>query len=245
MNNKSYEENQEIVCFIISNGLYNPKINPSVKDSNDPLFVLQQSQKEIWSKYMNINPRIKSYFIEYDENLTEDFKEDEDTIYFKGQESIIPGIFIKRQKAINFALKNFKNLKYIIQTNLSSFFIWDKMLNLLPANPPKYFLMGKKWSGFPSGCGTIYAKDVCELISSSPIDPSIEHDDCTIGKVLLHNNIHHYDGYYHMSYDLEKVPFHCYHLRSRIDINISVEERIDREIPYLKKALEKYYDETV
>ena len=85
MNNKSYEENQEIVCFIISNGLYNPKINPSVKNSKDPLLVLQQSQKEIWSKYMNINPRIKSYFIEYDENLTEDFKEDEDTIYFKGQ----------------------------------------------------------------------------------------------------------------------------------------------------------------
>jgi hypothetical protein len=227
---------QQIVCFIISKGNYTLDNQPS----------LQKFQKQIWNSYMNSNPLIKSYFIEFNNTIEEDFKETTTlegfpVIFFKGEESIIPGIFNKRQKAFQFAIEKFKNLKYVIQTNLSSFFIWDKMLNFIPNNPPPNFLIGLKWSGFPSGCGTIYSKSVSNIIASSNIDPSLEHDDCTIGKILLKNNIHNYDGYYHMSHDLTTVPFHCYHLRARIDISLNETQRIEFEIPFMMKCLDTYY----
>jgi len=216
---------QEIVCFIISTELDE----------------LQVEQKNIWRKYMNSNPNIRSFFIEMNDDLNLDTLVTDDTIYFKGQESIIPGIFLKRQKALNYALQNFSNLKYVIQTNLSSFFIWNKMLNLLPKNPPPKFIMGKKWGGFPSGCGSIYGKDVAEIIANSDINPEIEHDDCTVGKILLKHNIHNYDGYYHLSHDFNTIPYHCYHLRSRIEPTYNLEQRFASELPFLKKALEIYY----
>ena len=228
---------QEIVCFIISKGNYTLENQPK----------LQSFQKKIWAQYMNINPKIKSYFIEFNNQIDEDNKESTTldgypVIFFKGEESVIPGIFTKRQKAFQFALDNFKNLKYVIQTNLSSFFIWDKMRAFLPNNVPKHFIMGMKWSGFPSGCGSVYGKDVAQIISSSTINPSLEHDDCTVGKILLQNYIHDYDGYYHMSHDLNTVPFHCYHLRARINPTLNEEERFNFEIPFMINALEKYYN---
>jgi hypothetical protein len=224
---------EDIVCFIIST-----EFTP-----------LQNLQKDLWREYMNAHPRIRSFFIESRDDIDQNIliSEDTSTIYFKGEESIIPGIFEKRMKAFDFALKNFKALKYVIQTNLSSFWIWDRLVKLLPENPYPDFVMGHKWSGFPSGSGTVYSREVAQKIIDTPInrpiEPDMEHDDCVMGKILAYNNIHFYNGYYHMNHDIDTIPSNCYHLRARINIHLNEKERIETEMPFLEKCLKHFYPE--
>jgi hypothetical protein len=222
---------EDIVCFIIS----------TQKTS------LEILQKDLWREYMNAHPRIRSFFIELKNDIDQDVLVSEDcfTIYFKGEESVIPGIFEKRRKAFEFALRNFKSLKYVVQTNLSSFWIWDRLVKLLPEYPYPDFVMGHKWSGFPSGSGTVYSKEVAEKILNTPmvkpIDPTSEHDDCVMGKILAYNSIHFYDGYYHMNHDISTIPTNCYHLRARINIHLNEKERILTEMKFLEDCLKHFY----
>ena len=50
--------------------------------------------QKLWTSYMNIHPNIKSYFIKFDAELTTDILVDNNTIFIKGCESIVPGCLI-------------------------------------------------------------------------------------------------------------------------------------------------------
>lgn len=81
-------------------------------------------EKELWYKYMNSNPNIDCYFIECNENQ----EYNDNILVTKCKESIYPGIILK---TIN-SLKTVRNkYDFYIRTNLSTFFIFENLLNML------------------------------------------------------------------------------------------------------------------
>ena len=83
-----------------------------------------------WLQYMNKNPDIKSFFLYSDPTIENDLLIDDNTITYKCEESLIPGILFKTIAAEKFCQK-YMSYDYILRTNLSSFIIFPKLLNYL------------------------------------------------------------------------------------------------------------------
>ena len=81
--------------------------------SDDKEYYIEMQQ--LWKKYMNIHPNIKSYFIKGKQPGQNDdiyINEENNTIYANCEESIIPGILIKTIKCFEYLNNNFE-FKYI------------------------------------------------------------------------------------------------------------------------------------
>jgi hypothetical protein len=95
-------------------------------------------EKEVWKLYMHNHPNIDCFFLECDQhNHTEN-----DTIYSKCQESFRPGILLKTIKSLQ-EMQN--KYDFYVRTNLSTFFIFDRLykdLIHLPRN--KIIYTGKR-----------------------------------------------------------------------------------------------------
>ena len=83
--------------------------------ANDTEIYLKMQEK--WKSYMNKHSHIKSYFIKYKEDLKENIIQKEDTIYVKGNDSLIPGCLDKTIKSIEYLLNNF-DFKFIFIKNI-------------------------------------------------------------------------------------------------------------------------------
>jgi hypothetical protein len=120
----------------------------------------------------------KYYFIEMDNTLDTDIKEIGDTIFVKGNESIIPGIYIKTIKAIQHVQKY--SFDFLIRTNLSSFWNFNhlKTLHLPLTNYAGGIII---FNQFISGTGIILSKDVSNQLS---LHETNDHDDVYISKQL-------------------------------------------------------------
>lgn len=151
-----------------------------------------------WRRYMNINPLIKSYFVMHDPALEEEYIITDDTIVIKGKECHVPGIYLKTVNAIKLCLDKpeFDTIQYVIRTNISSFWIWDRLLNYLETQESSNFaasghVMVKRdrdWDS-PHGSNMVLSRDVALLLTQHLEDEFImkQADDIAIGGVL---NVH-------------------------------------------------------
>jgi hypothetical protein len=120
-------------------------------DSDD--FPVYAKLREIWRSYMHIDPEhIAAYFIRGNENLTTQTVLIGDTIWSKTKEGwtpASPGILNKTILSMEFALSQTKHFDfdYILRTDLSSFFIFPRLLNFLSNCPrEKFYCGGFVWS---------------------------------------------------------------------------------------------------
>ena len=118
--------------------------------------------QQIWRKYMNNHSNIKSYFIKNKIDINEDIivNQEENTIYVKNNENLIPGILQKTIKSFEYCLQNFE-FDYIYRTNLSSFIDLNKAYHFLENNKVDYgscCLDIHIDLHFASGCGFILSK---------------------------------------------------------------------------------------
>lgn len=120
--------------------------------------------QEIWRKYMNLHPNIKSYFIVNDPYIKEDIllNEEENTIYCREVETWSPGITNKTVQAIDYCLQNY-DFDYIYRTNLSSFLHLHNLYNFVEKNPYNYAGVIGNHEGFhfTSGSGFLLSKNAC------------------------------------------------------------------------------------
>ncbi len=150
------------------------------------------------------NYSIDYYFIIYDENLTEEFKLINDTLFIKGKESYM-NILEKTIKALRYFI-NIKDYDFIIRTNISTAFNYKllyKYLNEIPKN--NIYLCGiafkLDWIDIKFGIkneniekyllkGTYYFQRTCIILSSDVAKNIIENsnkliydliDDVSIG----------------------------------------------------------------
>jgi len=158
--------------------------------------------KQVWSSYMNRHPNIDSYFIEYrdQESKEEEIILENNTLYFKGEETFSNIIVKTIHSLIYFLQFSEKKYDFFVRTNLST--VWDlnrlyEFLTELPVKNKIYSGVSMNfynlesleyWFKFVSGMGIILSKDVCEIL----VDPVNRHlvqtvchmDDVDIGYCL-------------------------------------------------------------
>lgn len=198
-----------------------------------------------WRRYMNIHPFVKSYFIIFDnerrftKNCAYFIDEPQQTIWFRGFESGYPGIYEKTCRAFQllFIEKQFQDIPYVLRSNLSSFFIWDRVLSFLSSSPLTGFIAGSKVffkktnTVYPSGCGYILSRDVAYLHSIYYHTTTKYYlpDDVITGMIAEHHTIPFTNkGFYGYEYKcshilknihenvIKRIPEDVYHVRCRI-----------------------------
>lgn len=212
----------------------------------------ERQAKLMWRRYMNKTPEITCMFIENDEGMDEQirYEPEKNLLKVKDKESLVPGIFIKTIRAFKWILshESLKDCNYIVRTNLSSFWIFDRLLKKLPRIvPPNYVLAEKIFDYFPSGCGMVLSKQVVESLCTINYHKNVVNncpDDVLIGKGLEFLGITTYnDGAFH--HDLQSLPpKHHYHIRCKLGHEfqgITTEMRRQTEIPYIQTLIQTYY----
>lgn len=116
--------------------------------------------KKLTDIYMRLyKDEIKYFFIEFDQELQQSIKETENTLYFKGIESTIPGIFQKTIYAMEYININY-DYEFVVKTNLSSFFHIENLLKYLSSIPKENFAGGFDCFGaFITGTGIFLSRD--------------------------------------------------------------------------------------
>jgi hypothetical protein len=129
------------------------------------------------------NKSIKYFFIQFDESLDCDVREVNDFLYFKGKESIIPGIIEKTKMAMKYVNEHY-DYDFLIRTNLSSFWNLNNLLAIKKLLPLSNYAGGAiMFNTFISGTSIILSKDVCIKLVNT-ISTNRNYDDVYISSTL-------------------------------------------------------------
>ena len=101
--------------------------------------VVYDKMANLWRKYMNTNPNIKSYFLYCDTNIEGDIFITDDKIIYKHEENFSPGILLKTLAGIHVANTYF-SYDYILRPNISSVFHFDRLIHFLKKQPKSKFV---------------------------------------------------------------------------------------------------------
>jgi hypothetical protein len=134
-----------------------------------------------WKKYMRMFDNVKIYFVYCRSDIDEDLLvcEDDNTIYYNCEESLVPGIFLKSIHSMNYCHKTFK-YDYLIRANLSSFYNIPKLIEFLDEQPKNDFAGGMHGISygipFISGSGILISYDLVEkMLKSALEDNAVKH----------------------------------------------------------------------
>jgi hypothetical protein len=213
-------------------------INLIITNSSGNLYPALMRQ---WRRYMNLNSNIKSFFIEMKSELNVDHIITDDSIILKGNESYVPGIYEKTLRAIKICLElpEFNHVNYFIRTNISSFWIWDRLLKFIESLPTENYAgsglvmenRDRLWNS-PHGSNMILTRDVVKiLINNYNHEYRKEADDIAIGGILnLYSiKVNKYPWYVisdHISQDISgdiiktisKIPDNVFTIRNNLSI---------------------------
>ena len=130
--------------------------------------------QKIWRTYMNYDPEhVESYFLKYDPNLDVPYKIEDSVIWFRGEETYIPGIADKTVLAMEVLKPRLKEFDFVLRTNLSSFVIFPRLLEFLKTLPKtglyyacenKILRKDEPYIPFGSGAALIFSPDVVEMM---------------------------------------------------------------------------------
>lgn len=168
---------------------------------SDQLPVYTELQK-IWRSYMHYDPKhVECYFIRSDPHLPKLFEIKGDTITSQaGPEGWTPdsaSILNKTILSIEAMLPRMHEFDYIVRTNLSSFYIFPRLLKYLETAPRIGFYSGsnigvESETPIASGCGFVMSPDVASLlVINKPkiFNRSKLPDDMEIGKFFYKRNV--------------------------------------------------------
>lgn len=165
-----------------------------IASDNLPVY---QTLQQLWN--YSTHPDVDYWFLKGNEHLQNEYEADETTHTFtvKCRDDYHKGIVDKTLKALQ-VLSTTKAYDYILRTNLSSFYIFDRLMELLKTAPRTNYYAGieGKHNGKPfvSGCGFIMSPDIVKTICEHPDkvwDASIGCDDVCFGQ-FIHQ--HHLKG---------------------------------------------------
>lgn len=153
--------------------------------------------QNIWRSYMHNYPKqIESYFIKADPNVQSPYVLDRNTLWLQGNETIKPGIINKTIMSFEFFLPRIMTeFDYVLRTNLSSFYVFPRLLDTLKTCPKKKFYFGsacgtkvteprQKIIAVGSGSGFILSPDLVAVLvkhKNELINNETLHDDEIIG----------------------------------------------------------------
>lgn len=163
-----------------------------IASNNLPVY---EEFKKVWRAYMKSNPKqIEAYFIDDNPSLTTEWTIKGDTIWSNAPIGIVPGVTNKTIYALEAMFPRFHQFDYILRTNLSSFYIFPRLLKFLQKAPSKNFYCAYPLEGSHcgSGAGFLMSPDVATLLvqeRSHFIDNMSGIDDVLIGNFFTSKGI--------------------------------------------------------
>lgn len=156
--------------------------------------LIYPSYRSLWKA---IAERVESfgvhvYLVSLDPNVNETIFENHQLI-FRGTDTLVPGVLNETLLALDHIYAN--NLPgskagFVLRTNLSSFWQFNKLLQWLKGKLPPLvaaYIGGSGPGAFPSGAGTLMSVDVCKKMLALPREPLVnskDPDDVAIGAAL-------------------------------------------------------------
>lgn len=140
--------------------------------SSDGLPVYKELEK-IWRAYMKSDPsHVEAYFVKADPSLDSTCQLIGDTLWSKTEENFFPGMTMKTLLAMEYMHPRLHEFDYIIRTNLSSFYVYPRLLDFLKTLPIKGCYAGHIDSGshekccasWGCGAGLYFSPDVVDLM---------------------------------------------------------------------------------
>ena len=143
-----------------------------IASDNVPIY---ESFQESWRSYMHSDPEhFEAYFLKGDPNISEPVMVKGDIVWVKTKDQFPsdgPGIINKTTAALEHFLRRIQTeFDFVIRTNLSSFFVFPRLLAYLKTLPKtKCYAGGFTTPGvmMASGSGMILSPDVIELLIDS------------------------------------------------------------------------------
>lgn len=164
-----------------------------IASDGDEIYIELQ---KIWQAYMHHNRQyMEAYFIKGNPNLSISCQVLKDTIWCKTLENPQPGILNKTIMSLEIMMSRIKSgdFDYILRADLSSFYIFPRLLDFLRVCPRSNFYSGRELlSKYASGSGFLMSSDVAELLVQSKelfLNNSTDIDDVLIGKFLIKNGM--------------------------------------------------------
>jgi len=149
----------------------------------------QQAWRERMSNYKPPEGTLLDYyFLKCNPELSDDYiiEENTNTIWIKYIESIIPGVYYKTIKAFELIADKYD---YILRTNVTSFFLFDRLFTFLNKCQKTNIYAGMAHGGgtFVSGAGYIISNDVLNgiLKNKDAVDWKNINDDPCVGYICL------------------------------------------------------------
>lgn len=135
---------------------------------------LYKQFREVYKQYLNSHSDIKVFLV-YGNNV--DFKQQEHDLVFDVEENYYPGMITKTLLALDYVNKNY-SYDYVIRTNLSTFWVFDKLLYRLSSLPKLNCFTGKGRScTYKQVKSPIYISGVNLVISADLVDPIVDKAD--------------------------------------------------------------------
>lgn len=164
-----------------------------IASDNYPVYVELQ---KVWRSYMHYNPKqVQAYFMKSDPNLPAMSLIADDVIWSKTSETLAPGIINKTIQSMEALLPRIKTeFDYVLRTNLSSFYAFDRLLDFLQNMPAKNVYCGTCYGEVPggaSGSGYILSSDMAELLvqNKSYFYNQLPPDDVLVANFFKSKNI--------------------------------------------------------
>lgn len=208
----------------------------------------EQAAVQVWERFMHTRlEEVRCFFVEARTDVTTIVQEGS-WLVCPGFEGLRPHMWLKMKKAFQYVLQEHPEVRYIIKTNLSSLWHWDRLIDKLKGLPSERLALGLTFGDdYPSGCGTVYSIDVIEglLHHASKVTESMYqdwHDDHIMGWLQ-----HTYLGIttcpkatrLDTTEWCDDIDQH-YHLRTR-DWMHSEPERIEIEVPFMHRVIDQWY----
>lgn len=168
---------------------------------------LYKRLQQVWKSYMHEDPEhFECYFIRSDPKLSSEFLIKKDVIWSKGQESLIPGLLNKTLLSLEAMLPRLDEFDYVLRANLSSFFVFPRLLNFLKTAPKEKLYCGVRngygthdhEAGWICGAGILMSLDLAKMLLKDkeklfdldqPPNDCSNMDDIVIGSLFTKNGI--------------------------------------------------------
>lgn len=215
---------------------------------------LYNTFKNIYTEYMSTNANIKVYFV-YAGNISF-VPQEYDLIYSDLKESVIqPHPTKKVVRALEY-INSVHDYNFLVRTNLSTFWILDKLLNRLNTLPTQKTITGRIGYFSPKyvvGSDMVVTKDLIDLLVNDPAEAYLEHkgkyipEDRILSEFFTnHCNAQIIDGQKYVQNieqaTMENLYTHSEEISPFID-HFRVKNLVDRSIDFKihKILLNRYY----
>ena len=209
---------------------------------------------------MHLDPaHFECYFLRATPELSSEVSIEGDVIWSRGEESYVPGLLNKTLRALEIMEPRLDEFDYVLRTNLSSFYVFPRLLHFLQDAPAERFYSGIHHgegapmceAGWVCGAGILMSTDLARTLIAHKVElfdlePCRQHlDDVVIGALFAANDIPIQPGHYREIHSMKrwnqvikKNPKGVFHFRIKNpdDVRSTADLFMQREL------LKKFYD---